>query len=222
MDNNEQTKTDDLQTDNLQDDANLNNDGQDTPPANDGADGKENKSEDGKENKESDENDIYGSPETFDYSETNLPDGMTLDQEMLGKFEPLAKELNLSNKSANKLMNLAVELVSKNTPKADDLIAQIQEAEANSYKQLLVQDKELPQLTEDYEKYLSVANAGIKAVATKGFKDLLIKKGLVNHPEFIKTFYAIGKLTQDDSLPNVKTPVGIKEDAADILYGKKD
>ena len=87
-----------------------------------------------KENKENQEdNEIYGSPEQFDYTEVQLPEGMELDKEMLGKFEPLAKEFNLSNKSANKLMNLAVELVAKNTPNAENLATQIQQAEAESY-----------------------------------------------------------------------------------------
>ena len=165
-------------------------------------------------------NDIYGSPEQFDYTEVQLPEGMELDKEMLGKFEPLAKEFNLSNKSANKLMNLAVELVAKNTPNAENLATQIQQAEAESYAQLLNTDKELNRYSqEEYSKYLQVANQGVKSFATQGFMDLIKAKGLTNHPDFIKTFHAIGKQCSNDTLPNVNNPVGKSERDCDILYG---
>lgn len=171
------------------------------------------------ENKQED-NEIYGSPEQFDYTEVQLPDGMELDKDMLGKFEPLAKEFNLSNKSANKLMNLAVELVAKNTPNAESLATQIQQAEAESYSQLLNSDKELNAYSqEEYGNYLKVANQGVKSFATQGFMDLIKAKGLTNHPDFIKTFHAIGKQCSNDTLPNVNNPVGKSERQADILYG---
>lgn len=182
-------------------------------------------SEEQKENKENKENqednEIYGSPEQFDYTEVQLPEGMELDKEMLGKFEPLAKEFNLSNKSANKLMNLAVELVAKNTPNAENLATQIQQAEAESYAQLLNTDKELNGYSqEEYSKYLQVANQGVKSFATQGFMDLIKAKGLTNHPDFIKTFHAIGKQCSNDTLPNVNNPVGKSERDCDILYGE--
>lgn len=171
------------------------------------------------ENKQED-NEIYGSPEQFDYTEVQLPDGMELDKDMLGKFEPLAKEFNLSNKSANKLMNLAVELVAKNAPNAESLATQIQKAEAESYSQLLNSDKELNAYSqEEYGNYLKVANQGVKSFATQGFMDLIKAKGLTNHPDFIKTFHAIGKQCSNDTLPNVNNPVGKSERQADILYG---
>lgn len=166
-------------------------------------------------------NDIYGSPEQFDYSEVQLPQGMELDKNMLGKFEPIAKEFNLSNKSANKLMNLAVELVAKNTPNAENLATQIQQTEAESYVQLLNTDKELNGYTqEEYGNYLKVANQGVKSFATQGFMDLIKAKGLTNHPDFIKTFHAIGKICSNDILPDVNNPVGKSERPADILYGE--
>lgn len=178
-------------------------------------------SEEQKENKDNQgDNEIYGSPEQFDYTEVQLPEGMELDKEMLGKFEPLAKEFNLSNKSANKLMNLAVELVAKNTPNAENLATQIQQAEAESYAQLLNTDKELNGYSqEEYSKYLQVANQGVKSFATQGFMDLIKAKGLTNHPDFIKTFHAIGKQCSNDTLPNVNNPVGKSERDCDILYG---
>ena len=176
-------------------------------------------------NKENGSNeDIYGSPESFDYSEVQLPENMELDKELIEEFNPIAKKFNLSNKSANELMNLAVKLTQKNTAKfANEFAAQLQDAESKSYMQLLNTDKELNAYSaEEYDQYLKTANLGLKSFATDGFKNLLKQKGLTNHPEFIKTFHAIGKFCQNDSLPDVKNPVGEKRSAADILYGSSE
>lgn len=177
----------------------------------------------GNQNKEKVDSEIYGSPESFDYSEIKLPEGMTLDNEMLEKFNPLAKKYNLSNKSANELLNLAVEMQSKNMAKIGDIANELQENEKNSYLQLLNTDKELSSMSEqEYSQYLSTANLGLKSFATDGFKELLKAKGLVNHPEIIKSFHAVGKFCKTDSLPNPQKPVGKKEDIADILYGTNE
>ena len=170
------------------------------------------------------QNEIYGSPENFDYSAVELPENMELDSDLVNEFNPIAKKLNLSNKSANELMSLAVKLTQKNTAKfADEFAAQLQDAESKSYLQMLNTDKELNAFSaEEYDQYINTANLGIKSVATDGFKNLLKQKGLTNHPEFIKTFHAIGKLCQSDKLPDVKNPVGANRSAADILYGSAE
>lgn len=179
-----------------------------------------NTGDDGKEKNLDSE--VYGSPETYDYAEVKMPDGMELDKDMLDKFNPLAKKYNLSNKSANELMNLAVEMQQKNMAKFGDLAKQLQENEKNSYEKLLNTDEELSKKTDaEYSQYLSVANLGVKKFATDGFKKLLKEKGLDKHPEFIKTFHEMGKLCQSDTPPNVQNPAGKKLDAADILYGTR-
>lgn len=167
---------------------------------------------------------IYGSPENFDYSTTVLPEGMELDQELIGEFEPIARKLNLSNQSANELMGLAVKLAEKNFSKVGDIGAEIEQREKLAYAEMLNNDKEL-NISDDaqYNQYLDVAIEGLKAVATKGFTDFIAKKGLTHHPEFIKTFHNIGKLCTSEKLPNVQIPTGKKQlEACDILYGQQN
>ena len=164
---------------------------------------------------------IYGSPENYDYSSVELPEGMELDNDMISKFNPLAKKYNLSNASANELLHLAIEMQQRNMAKVNDLASQIQESERESYRQMLSLDKEFSnQSDEEYSRYLSTANIGLNNFATEEFKNLLIQKGLVNHPEFIRTFHRIGQYCISDALPKVSTPTPSKEiDPADILYG---
>ena len=171
---------------------------------------------------ESTDPEIYGSPETYDYSEIELPDGMKLDEELVQKFDPLAKKYNLSNNSANELMKLAVELVGKNTPDTATLAQQVKQVEANECQRLLNTDKELNAMSEEqYGEYINLARLGVQSVATDEFKTILKERGLSNHPAFIKTFYQIGKMCQVDKVPHGNRPAGLKESAADILY-KKD
>lgn len=195
---------------------------------NDGAENDENKSDkqdapkgtEGLDTKSEGNEDIYGSPDNFDYSEIKLPEGMTLDNDLVGEFEPIARKLNLSNSSANELMNLAVKLSSKNMSSITDALNQAQIAEKNSYMEMLEKDTELnANDTAKYNQYLNVAVQGLNAVATDKFKEFINAKGLTHHPEFIKVFHNIGKLCKDAALPNVNNPVGKKEDAADVLYG---
>ena len=175
----------------------------------------ENKSDDNKD-------ELFGSPEKFDYSDIKLPEGMELDKELLDEFEPIAKKFNLSNKSANELMNLAVKLSTKNISAVQDAIVQAQIAEKNSYIKMLESDKELnANNTSQYNQYVDVAINGLNAVATQGFKDFIKEKGLTHHPEFIKVFHNIGKLCKDADIPEVKNPTSPEKTAAQILYGNK-
>lgn len=164
---------------------------------------------------------IYGSPENFDYSKIELPEGMTLDEELVNEFNPIAKKFNLSNSSANELMNLAVKLSNKNAANVNDAVQQMKIAEKNSYLQLLNDDKELnTQNSDEYEQYLDVATQGLKAVSTPEFNEFLKEKGLTHHPEFIKVFHKIGTMCKDAFIPDASIPVSVKRTPADILYGK--
>ena len=167
--------------------------------------------------------DIYGSPEAYDYSITQLPEGMELDSEMVEKFNPIAKKFNLSNKSANELLNLAIQMQQKNLAGFRDAHLKLQDDERNSYKDLLQNDQELNlKSSDEYGQYLSTASKGLKAFATDGFLELLKDKGLTHHPDFIKTFYNIGKLCQPNGMPIVNIPPVRKPTTAEILYGPRD
>ena len=205
-----------MNTDN-QNAANEQNQNQDL---NNTGEGEENNGNENGENNDNSDDGKYGSPENYDYSSVNLPEGMKLDEELLTEFNPLAKELNLSNDSANKLMALGVKLAQKNAATFKEATEQAAIAEKNSYLEQLNNDKELNVLnTDDYNKYLDVANQGYNAVATKEFKAFVNAKGLTHHPEFIKVFHKIGELCSDSSIPDAKLPPSVEKSAADILYG---
>jgi len=165
------------------------------------------------------QNSVYGSPDNYDYSNLKLPDGMTLDKDLLDEFNPLAKKFNLSNSSANELLSLAVKLSDKNSASVKNAIEEVHLSEKNSYLQMLNDDKELnTHNRKEYDQYLDVATQGLKAVSTPKFDEFLREKGLTHHPEFIKVFHKIGELCKEASIPDATLPIGTKLSPADILY----
>ncbi len=218
----ENTENNAAENTNLEDGQNLDNAADEKNQGlNEGEQNQDNTENNNENDDNSDDDGKYGSPDNYDYSTVELPEGMQLDEELLNEFNPLAKELNLSNDSANKLMALGVKLAQKNAASFKEATEQAAIAEKNSYLEQLNNDKDLKVLnTDDYNKYLDIANQGYNAVATKEFKTFLNSKGLTHHPEFIKVFHKIGELCSDSSIPDAKIPPSAEKSAADILYGK--
>lgn len=161
-------------------------------------------------------------PDSYNYSEIKLPEGMQLDQDIVNKFDPIARKNNLTQEQANEIVGLAVELVGKQSSEAIAQLQKTQEATIAHYQQLLNTDEEIGAGDKaKMDAYLDVADIGYGAVANETVKGLLKDAGLNFHPEFVKMFHRIGDLCKDDNLPDVKTPSGKEQSAADILYGSE-
>lgn len=164
--------------------------------------------------------DVYGAPESYDYTEVQIPEGMELDKEMMTKFDPIAKKFNLNQKSTNELLGLAVELVQKQTGSLIGNIKEARQAEIAQYEQLLEADKEIGENKEVRNAYLDIADIGYNAIANSNVKSVLAQKGLDYHPDIVKMFHKIGQYCKDDVLPSGGLPIGKNEDPATVLYGE--
>jgi len=154
-----------------------------------------------------------------------LPEGIEYNEEYGNKFSAVAKELNLSQKSANKLANLYVEIIKSQTDNAPEAIKEFQkqqvEADIATWDKAVNQDVEIGNGNkEKVEAYMDKANTGYKAFASDGLKDILQAKGLNHHPEVIKLFYKLSDLTGDDKILTGGN-ITKEESPAEILYGKK-
>ena len=65
---------------------------------------------------ENQEEKLFGKPEKYDYSKYSEIDGFGLDEELVEKFAQIAQKLDLSQYSAQMLLELAVEMSQKQTP----------------------------------------------------------------------------------------------------------
>jgi hypothetical protein len=133
---------------------------------------------------------LYGAPETYQFQ---VDESKAFDPEVLGVYSEIAKELNLSQKAAQSLLD-------KVGSKIQERTAQNQE----QYMQKLRMDW-VNQSTTDKEfggenlrANLSVAKQPLDKFGTPEFRQLINESGLGNHPEFIRFMYRAGKAISQD------------------------
>ena len=159
---------------------------------------------------------IYGKPDFYDYSEVELPENYCYDEELLTEFNELAKKYNLSQKSANELMSMAVKLTKLMGNNYSETIAEQQRQKVEEYKRNLIVDREIGGAK--FEKTMQTANIAYSHFADDDVQALLSETGLNCHPKVVKMFYNIGKRMQNDAIYGVNIASAPKENREDILF----
>lgn len=143
-----------------------------------------------------------------EYGEFTMPEGMELDQELLGKATPLFKELNLTKDQAQKLVDLKAQEVQSQLEAHNTRVQEWTDAVKN--------DKELG--GENFDKSIGIAKLGIDKVGSPALKELLETYGLGSHPELVRAFYKVGKLAQEDNPESGARASDSKKSIVDRLY----
>lgn len=161
-------------------------------------------------------------PEAY---ELKAPEGFDkLDQALVDEFTPLARELDLTNDQANKLVETMM-------PKVAQQLAASQQAAWSAQLETWVTDVKADKEVggEALQGSLQAAQRAMTKFASPELKALLEYPsadnpkgmGLGNHPELVRVFARIGKAMADDSFINSSTNAsGQSKSAAEILYGK--
>ena len=149
-----------------------------------------------------------GAPEKYEFT---AGEGIELDTEALKDFEPVARDLNLTNEQAQKLVDAY--------PK---ILAGVQQRQAEAWQAQTEQwaadvkaDKEIggDKLTAN----LSAAQRALDLFGTPELKEYLNTTGLGNHPDLVKTFVKIGKAMSEDGMVDGSNQG--QRSAAEVLYG---
>ncbi|MES0236458.1 peptidase [Citrobacter sedlakii] len=150
-----------------------------------------------------------GAPEKYEFQ---AAEGVELDTEALKEFEPVAREMNLTNEQAQKLVDVY--------PK---ILAGVQQRQVEAWQQTTEQwaadvkaDKEIG--GDKLPSNLSAAQRALDQFGTPELKEYLNTTGLGNHPDLVKTFVKIGKAMSEDSM--VTGGNDGQRSAAEVLYGK--
>jgi hypothetical protein len=151
-----------------------------------------------------------GAPET--YTTFKVPEGVVLEQAAVDKFNTVAKELNLSQAQAQRLVDFQTEAIKVAGENSMKEFEKMQE----SWKQ-----ETRKALGSNADKELGFAAKARDTFVSKEFRAVLNDSGLANHPEVIKFLVTIGKAISEDSFPEGKPGGGGKKSNAEILYGKK-
>lgn len=158
----------------------------------------------------------FGKPEKYDYSLVELPENYCYNEELLNEFNELAGKYNLSQKSANELMSMAVKLTKLMGDNYSKTLADQNRQKINNYKQMLNTDSEIGGA--NLNKTMYTANLAYTEFANDSVQQVLAETGLNCHPQIVKMFYNIGKRMQNDTLYGLNSPAVLKENREDILF----
>lgn len=127
-----------------------------------------------------------GAPESYEFK---APEGTQFDDAVIGAFSEVAKELNLPQDQAQKVLDKMAPVIAARQ-------AEQFQAARTEWAEAAKTDKEFggEKLTEN----LGTAKKALDALATPELRTLLEESGLGNHPEVIRVFYRAGKAISED------------------------
>lgn len=148
-----------------------------------------------------------GAPEQYEFV---IPEGSTMDAEGLEAFSEVAKELNLSQDAAQKVID-------KMAPAMAARQVEAIEAVKTEWAEGSRADKEFG--GDKLNENLATAKKALDTFGTPELRTLLNESGLGNHPEVIRMMYRAGKAISEDRFvaPSSGGPTGSK-DFAKSLY----
>lgn len=151
-----------------------------------------------------------GAPEKYYFKPA---EGQELDAAALEQFEPIARELNLTNEQAQKMVDLY----------GTKIMPMVQQQQAEAWQKTTEQwaadvkaDKEIG--GDNLTGNLSAAQRALAQFGTPELKEYLEGTGLGNHPELVKAFVKVGKAMSEDGMVTGKESG--QRSAAEVLYGK--
>lgn len=145
-----------------------------------------------------------GAPEKYEFK---APDGREFDAEVINIFSEVAKELNLPQKAAQKMLDKVGPIIEQR---------QVQQIEAmrNEWAQTSMADKEFG--GEKLKENLSVAKKALDQFGNPQLRELLEKSGLGNHPEVIRFMFKAGKAISEDRYVGPSQGAGGKSQPKDF------
>ena len=131
-----------------------------------------------------------GAPEKYEFNAEVADAPQKLDPEVLTAFGDVAKELNLSQEAAQKVLDKVAPVVQAKQAKA------LEDAKAG-----WVNDSQSDEEFggENFDANLKTAKSALDTFGNDALKSLLVETGFGNHPEIIRFMYRAGKAISEDS-----------------------
>ena len=131
-----------------------------------------------------------GAPENYEFNSKVADAPNELDPEVLTAFGDVAKELNLPQEAAQKVLDKVAPVIQAKQAKVleDVKAGWVSDSQA---------DKEFG--GENLNANLETAKSALDAFGNDALKSLLVETGFGNHPEIIRFMYRAGKAISEDS-----------------------
>jgi len=127
-------------------------------------------------------------PESYEFK---AAEGRELDSDVTSAFTEVARELNMPQDEAQKVID-------KMAPVLEARTAKMLEAATAEWGNAAKTDKEFG--GDKFDESLATATAFLKQFGTPEMSQLLHQSGLGNHPEVIRLFYRAGKSISQDKV----------------------
>lgn len=168
-------------------------------------------SEDGKDaDQKKDEKKAEGAPD--EYEDFKVPDGVEVDPDEVAGFKEIAKEFNLTQEQAQRLIDFEAERVGKLAETQAELWTKTREEWAEKAKA----DKEYG--GKAFKENVGLAKKALDAYGSKELAELCDSFGIGDHPEFIRLLVNVGKAMSEDKLEAGRGASAGQRDAASILF----
>ena len=151
-----------------------------------------------------------GAPES--YADFTVPEDMEVDKAMLEMFSPLAKELNLSQENAQKL----VDLQAKGLKDATDAHVKSWADAMGKWKDEVKADKEIG--GDSFGQTQSNVTLALKTFGTEKLGEILEVTGVGNHVELVRFFDKVGGLIANDKIDLGNVVADGPKSRAEIMY----
>ena len=170
----------------------------------------EDKADSEKEEEKEEEEQEDKAPES--YEDFTLPEGVELDQQLMDQFTPLAKELNLTQEQAQKLVDLQTQsLVQEQEARVKEWETQVE-----TWQKEAKDDKEIG--GKDFKENLGLAKKALDQFGNDELKSFMDYSGAGNNPEVIRFFVKLGKALNEGAIHKGGRAAQTSEDRASILY----
>jgi len=148
-----------------------------------------------------------------EYADFKMPEGMPVDEALLNDFKPLAKELDLPQEKAQKLIDLYAEKVAP-------LMQQRQVDAWNETRKGWVEtaklDKEIG--GDKFDPALADAMRVVNTLGTPELKQVFNDYGIGDNPEVVRVFARMAKYLKEDTPPGGNADTGLKGSTAKDIY----
>lgn len=151
-----------------------------------------------------------GAPAEFE--DFTVKEGVEVDAVLLDEFKPLAKELDLSQDNAQKLIDLYAQQME-----------QVAKTQVEAWEDIQKEWKEAARTDEEFgkEKFnesVNTAKLALDTLGTPALREALNTTGVGNHPEFIRFMYRVGKVIEEDKMAFGNVTGEAKRTQAQILF----
>ena len=143
-----------------------------------------------------------------EYKDFDLPDGVSINDEVMGQAAELFKEANLTKEQAQKFIDMQVSLNSG--------AEAANEAVRTDWVNKAKSDKEYG--GDNFDQSVGVAMQAVEKFGTPELKQMLNETGVGNHPEMIRLLKRVGDLTLEDTPTNISKVPGKELSTLEIMY----